>query len=256
MSLFNNFAKKERNARGADDLHPIETTTPQGAVQRSYGKHWWTTGPNPTYKFGDQWVVSDRLLLDVQYAHVGNNFVLDFHAPELSDVQPTLIVATGLNGRSATRERVHPSGQQPELQRELFPAEQDGRRPRAQVRRLLARLEHHVHHAYRRIRHAALSDRVCRTTARSLATGCQADLTRDGYSVYDLLNYSAYVQDTFTHGRADAAARPALRLQPRPSAQAASVVANPLGGPWLPAINFPGADPGRRLQQLLAARRA
>ena len=34
LSLFNNFAKKERNARGADDLHPIETTTPQGAVRR------------------------------------------------------------------------------------------------------------------------------------------------------------------------------------------------------------------------------
>src|SRR5262249_16106273 len=31
-TIFNNFAKKERNARGADDLHPIETTTPQGAV--------------------------------------------------------------------------------------------------------------------------------------------------------------------------------------------------------------------------------
>src|SRR3954468_1746876 len=32
LSLFNNFGKKERNARGADDLHPIETTTPQVAV--------------------------------------------------------------------------------------------------------------------------------------------------------------------------------------------------------------------------------
>src|SRR5262249_33187938 len=102
-TIFNNFAKKERNARGADDLHPIETTTPQGAVDSSFGKYLWNTGPNPTYKFGDQWVVSDRLLLDVQYAHVGNNFVLDFHDPSLSTVQPTLIVSTGLNGRSATQ---------------------------------------------------------------------------------------------------------------------------------------------------------
>ena len=54
MTVFNNFAKKERNARGADDLHPIETTTPQGAVDASFGKHWWNTGPNPTYKFGDR----------------------------------------------------------------------------------------------------------------------------------------------------------------------------------------------------------
>ncbi len=81
LSLFNNFAKKERNARGADDLHPIETTTPQGAVDAQFGKHWWNTGPNPTYKFGDQWVISDRLLVDVQYAHVGNNFILGFHSP-------------------------------------------------------------------------------------------------------------------------------------------------------------------------------
>jgi hypothetical protein len=102
LSLFNNFAKKERNARGADDIHPIETTTPQGAVDASFGKHFWNTGPNPTYPFGDQWVISDRLLVDLQYAHVGNNFVLGFHSPELRDVQPTLIVSTGLNGRSGS----------------------------------------------------------------------------------------------------------------------------------------------------------
>src|SRR4029077_3232197 len=47
-TIFNNFAKKERNARGASDLNPIETTTPQGAVPASFGKHWWNTGPNPT----------------------------------------------------------------------------------------------------------------------------------------------------------------------------------------------------------------
>jgi hypothetical protein len=37
LSLFNNFAKKVRNARGADDLHPIETTTPQDAVPSGLG---------------------------------------------------------------------------------------------------------------------------------------------------------------------------------------------------------------------------
>ena len=61
------------------------------------------TGPNPTYKFGDQWVVSDRLLLDAQYTHLGNNFILDFHEPGLKDVQPTLIISTGLNGRSGAQ---------------------------------------------------------------------------------------------------------------------------------------------------------
>src|SRR5262249_17952324 len=75
------------------------------------------------------------------------------------------------------------------------------------------------------------------------APGCQADLSRDGYSVYDLKNYSAYVQDTITSGR--------LTLQlgvrydyNKDVVQAASIIANPLAGPWLPAIAFPGADPG------------
>jgi len=88
LSLFNSFAKKERNARGASDLNPIETTTPQGAVPKTFGKYLWNTGPTPTYKFADQYVISDRLLLDVAYTHVGNNFVLGFNKPELRDVQP------------------------------------------------------------------------------------------------------------------------------------------------------------------------
>ena len=103
ITLFNNMAKKVRNARGADDLHPIETTTPQGYVPSTFGRKWWTTGPNPTYKAGDQWILTDRLLVDVQWAHVGNNFVLDFHDPALADVQPYYIISTGLNGRSGTR---------------------------------------------------------------------------------------------------------------------------------------------------------
>ena len=53
---------------GADDLHPIETTTPQDAVAAAYGigKRFWTIGPgNATYKVGDQWVISDKLALYV-----------------------------------------------------------------------------------------------------------------------------------------------------------------------------------------------
>src|SRR3954468_4642522 len=57
-TIFNNFAKKDRNARGADDLHLIRTTTTQGTVSKDIGgKYLWNTGQNPTYKFGDQWVV-------------------------------------------------------------------------------------------------------------------------------------------------------------------------------------------------------
>src|SRR5262249_17465348 len=57
LTIFNNFAKKVRNARNASDLNPIETTVRQAAIPALYGvgKNWWTIGPNPTYKFSDQW---------------------------------------------------------------------------------------------------------------------------------------------------------------------------------------------------------
>src|SRR5207237_10756002 len=50
LSLFNSMSKKVRNARGADDLHPIETTSRQAAVSQTFGTKWWITGPSPTYK--------------------------------------------------------------------------------------------------------------------------------------------------------------------------------------------------------------
>ena len=158
LSLFNNFAKKERNARGADDLHPIETTQRQSAVPAEFGKHWWNTGPNPTFKFGDQWVISDRLLVDVQYAHIGNNFVLNFHEDSLTDVQPALIVASGLNLRLRLTERVHPPCEQRQLQHQLLPAVVVLRRSRVEGWRLLARFERAVDQPHRRQRDPALSN--------------------------------------------------------------------------------------------------
>ena len=103
LTLFNSMSAKQRNARDASDLNPIETTNIQNAVPSSFGTKYRRTGPSPTYKFGDQWVVTDRFLIDVQYRHVGNNFILDLHDPSLTTVQPTLIVSTRLNGRSAAQ---------------------------------------------------------------------------------------------------------------------------------------------------------
>jgi len=100
LTVYNLFSKKVRNARNASDLTPIESTVTQAAVPSTYGQWGWRTGPTPTYKFGDQWVLSDRTLVDIQYSHIGNNFILDYHDPSLATVQPYLIVSTGLNGRS------------------------------------------------------------------------------------------------------------------------------------------------------------
>jgi hypothetical protein len=242
VTLFNNFAKKERNARGADDLHPIETTTPQGAVDASFGKHWWNTGPNPTYKFGDQWVVSDRLLVDLTYAHVGNNFVLGFHAPELSDVEPSIIVSTGLNGRSATSSTFIRPVNSLNFNANYFLPSKMGSDHSLKIGGYwrdsnTTSITHTGGFATVRFPNALTND------CSLAATGCQADLARDGYSVYDLLNYSAYVQDTITHGRFTAQLGVRYDYN-KDTAQAANIAANPLSTTWLPAISFAGADPG------------
>jgi hypothetical protein len=242
VTLFNNFAKKERNARGADDLHPIETTTPQGAVDASFGKHWWNTGPNPTFKFGDQWVVSDRLLLDLQYAHIGNNFVLGFHSPELRDVEPTIIVSTGLNGRSGGESVfIRPVNSVTFNSNYFLPGVLGGDHSFKIGGYWRDSNTSSISHTggFATVRFPNSLNNDCSLAA----TGCQVDLTRDGYGVYDLLNYAAYVQDAITHGR--------LTLQlgvrydyNRDKAEAANIAANPLSGPWLPGVAFPGADPG------------
>ena len=244
VTLFNNFAKKVRNARGASDLNPIETTTPQGAVDASFGKHLWNTGPNPTFKFGDQWVISDRLLLDVTYAHIGNNFTLGFHAPELRDVQPTFIIPTTLNGRSGAESVfIRPVNSVTVNSNYFMPGVLGGDHAFKMGGTWHDANSTSINHTggFATLRFptdAAEATDDCATQLR----GCQADLTRDGYSAYDLLNISAFVQDTMTSGRAT------LQLGVRydynhDTALAASIIANPLSTQWLPAINFPGADP-------------
>jgi hypothetical protein len=242
LSFFNNFAKKERNARGASDLNPIETTTPQGAVPASFGKHWWNTGPNPIYKFGNQWVVNDRLLLDVQYAHVGNNFTLGLQSPDLRNIQPTLVVSTGMNGRSAAESVfIRPVNSVTANASYFMPGFLGGDHAFKIGGYWRNSNTTSIGHTggYATVRYPTAITNDC-----SLATtACQVDLTRDSYSVYDLTNYSVYLQDTVTHGRMT------LQLGVRydhnaDKAGASSIAANPLGGQWLPALSFPGADPG------------
>jgi hypothetical protein len=242
ISIFNNFAGKTRNARNASDNNPIETTVRQGPVPTSFGAWGWRTGPNPVYKAGDQWVVSDRLLLDVQWAHIANNFITDFHTPDLATVQPTLVVSTGLNGRSASQGvNIRPVNSVNVNMNYFLPATMGG--------------DHalKVGGYWRDAYSESDSHRGGNATARYptsitndcsiAATGCQAELTRDGQSIYDLLNVSAYGQDTWTRNRLT------MQLGVRydrihDQALAASVAANPIVPTLLPAAVFTGADPG------------
>jgi carboxypeptidase family protein/TonB-dependent receptor-like protein len=245
ISLFNNMAKKDRNARGASDINPIETTTPQSYVPSSFGTKWWITGPNPTYKFGDQWVVNDRLLVDVQYAHVGNNFVLDFHEPGLKDVQPTLIVSTGLNGRSGSQSVfLRPVNSVTFNANYFMPGTLGG--DHAFKVGGYWRDSNTTSYSHRggfgTVRFPNETEFNAADACAAADRNCAVDLVRDGLSIYDLSNVSLYVQDTLTHGRVTA--QLGVRYdRNHDQALAASIAANPLAGPWLPAIDFPGADP-------------
>ena len=61
LSLFNNFAKKERNARGADAFHPLITTRRQD-------------GPTVFYRGDHQFILSSRLTMTAQYTHISENW--------------------------------------------------------------------------------------------------------------------------------------------------------------------------------------
>ena len=68
---------------------------PEGRAS-DFGTFGWLTGPSPFWKAADQHVINDKWLVDVMWAHLGNNFVLDFHEDELRDVQPRFETSTSL----------------------------------------------------------------------------------------------------------------------------------------------------------------
>ena len=241
LSLFNNFAKKERNARGADDLHPIETTQRQAAVSKTFGRYLWKTGPNPTYKFGDQWVVSDRLLVDVQYAHVGNNFILDFHEDALSSVQPVFIISNGLNLRSGSQSVFLRPVNSVNFNANYF-------LPGTLGADHAFKFGGYWRDAYSEsIGHTGGNATVRFPTdiandCSTLAAGCQVGVTRDSHTIYDLTNISVYAQDSITRGRASV--QLGLRFdRNHDRALGASIPASPLLPDWLPAVTFAGVDP-------------
>ena len=242
LTVFNNMAKKFRNARGADDLHPFETTTTQTAAPSSYARRGWNGGPNPTYKVGDQWVATDRLLMELQWAHVGSNYMFGLHDPAQLDVQPTLIIATGLTGRSATQQIFVRPGNIVTGNIDYFlPGVLGG--------------DHNLKlgGSWRDNRsqttvHVGGNATVRFPTALTnncalLATGCQVDVTRDGGTLYDLTNTALFGQDTFKINRLTLLM--GLRYDRNHNVALAShAAASSVLPALLPAVDFAGADPG------------
>jgi hypothetical protein len=261
------FSAKQRNARNASDLTPIESTVRQDAVPNTYGRSYWVTGPTPTYKFNDQYVISDRFLVDATYAHVGNNFILDYHddayatqspVPGVIGLQPTLVVSTGLNGRST------PDGNQSVNIRPVnsFTVNANYFLPGVMGADHALKFggywrdnngygsTHTPGMAVARFPTPAdLAAVATGTDCSTLAAGCQTNITRDGITDYDLTNIALYVQDTVTKGRTT------LQLGLRydynhDQALASAVSANYLLPNVLPAVSFAGADPGVKFNNL------
>jgi Carboxypeptidase regulatory-like domain/TonB-dependent Receptor Plug Domain len=264
LSLYSLFSAKQRNARNASDLTPIESTVRQDAVPSLYGTSYWITGPTPTYKFGDQWVLSDRLLLDVQYAHVGNNFILDYHdpsyptqtpAPGVFGLQPTFITSTSLNGRSTPDNsqsvNIRPVNSITVNTNYFLPgvggADHSFKIGGYWRDNNSTGGTHTPGNAVARFPTSAelANPNDCAT----LAANCQMQLTRDASTAYKLTNISLYGQDTITHGKAT------FQLGVRydynhDRALASSVLANPILPNVLPAVTFAGADPGIKFNNL------
>ena len=80
----------------ARSAQTIDATSRQkGVSDESLGSKWWKIGRNKTYKASPRHIFSDRFLIETQFAHVGNNFVLDFDKDELALVQPLVDIQSG-----------------------------------------------------------------------------------------------------------------------------------------------------------------
>ncbi len=215
------FGDKIRNARGAGPLNPLETTTPQ-------------SGPGHMFKLEHQWIVSNALVLTGQGYKTGKGgWVQDFQSPDLADVQPSLDIVTGMNGRSARRDEfVRPSAE----------AKVDGNYFRGgwlggdHAFKFGVRYRDTPYETKRKVGGGAIAR--FRNNVPS-----EAEISRDGYLSRALWSWSAYVNDSYRRGRLTI--NGGLRFDYQDDeALATSTEANPILPDLLPALDFKGADSG------------
>lgn len=227
----NSWAEKVRNARDASDLRPIETTVRQKYADSKYGASGWLTGPNPFWKASDQHVFNDRWLVDVIWAHNGNNFVLDFNQDSLTDVQQRLETSTGLNGRSFQQSIfIRPTNSLDVVTNYFLPGALGGDHAfKAGVKWRTAHTRSLTHRG---------GDAIARFTN---GVSNSVDLYRDGNQEYHLNTWGAFAQDTYTVRRLTLNLGVRVDIQSN-EALATSVAANRIAPAILPALDFPGLD--------------
>src|SRR4029079_5813978 len=223
-----------------------------GAITSDFGQSGWISGPNPTYKIGEQWVLGDRTLLDVQYSHDRGTRIPHLSDPSLATVQPTLVVAGTINGRSGTQSvNIRPTNSVTANLNYFMPGKLWGSHAfkiAVYWRDTCARtIGVTGGHAPARFPTSVSNDCAALAAANpnDVTRWCAANLTRDGDTIYTLANISAYVQDTLTHGRATF--QLGLRYDyNHDKALASAIAANPILPEWLPAITSGGVDPSVR----------
>jgi hypothetical protein len=237
----NTWGGKVRSARDASETRPLETAYRQKNIDGTVGTWGWTAGPVPIWKASDQHVLSDRLLVDIQYAHIGNNFTLTFQDPEQRDLQPRFDIASSSWARSFDESIFLRPTQSIDVTTSYFlPATLGGDHAfKVGYRWRTARGESISHTGGNAVARFANSTTAC----PDIAAGCNADLFRDGHTNYNLSTNAIYAQDTFTVKRLT------LNLGVRwdratDEALAADVPANPFIPQIMPAIQFPGLDAG------------
>jgi hypothetical protein len=219
-SWLSNFAEKFRNARDGSDLRPPETVFVQN-------------GPVWTHKFSDQHVVTDRLLADLQIAHVGGNFSLNFPDPALRDVQRSFELAqpAGLWGRS--------------FQESIFDRPFDSVNVNLSYFRPGMLGGDHAFKAGFGVRQAdgVTTSHIGGNTTAQFTRGVAtfAELHRDAATTYSTDYLSFFAQDTFMRGRMTAVIGFRVDRQ-TDKALGASVQAHPFVPDLLPAASFSGVD--------------
>jgi hypothetical protein len=237
----NTWAEKVRNARDASDTRPLETAYRQKAVTSEFGPSGWDTGPSPIWKASDQHVINDRWLVDLQYAHIGNNFTLTFQDPEQRDIQPRFDITSGIWGRSFNESIFVRPTQSIDVTTSYFLPNTVGgdHALKFGYRWRTARGESISHTGGNAVARYSNSTTTCAT----FAAGCDSDLFRDGATNYNLKTHAAYVQDTYTVNRFTFNVGFRWDRQ-TDEALASSVAANPIIPNIMPAIDFPGIDGG------------
>ncbi|MCC7177480.1 MAG: TonB-dependent receptor [Acidobacteria bacterium] len=233
LGFQNTWAEKVRNARDASDTRPIETTYRQKAVSSAFGKFGWVTGPSPFWKVSDQHVFSDRFLVDVQWAHLGNNFTLDFHEDSLATVQPRFETTTGIWGRSYQQSIfMRPTNSVDVTTNYFLPNFMSG--------------DHAFKAGFRwRTAHSTSINHYGGNAVARYTNGVpnSADMYRDGYSESHLDTLAFYAQDSYTVKRFTFNIGFRLDIQ-GDEAVAAEVPASPILPVQLPSVSFAGADAG------------